>query len=845
MKHAWFCLLWAATMACAEPALTPRQSQVLTTAVVEIATGHAQSAVARLRVLQRECAGTLVEVKAQALIGCALERAGDIQGALAAYAACDEMDGCREGQAARWRRWSLERAAEPDQPDGLTHTAWLAATEPRPGLSDAEEIERQNRRARALLAAPRAADTDRRLAAQCPRSDSLPAARLLAAIPKDDWVGCHPEGRTGPSDDLAALRAIAEDYPRSLIGQIAAASVFHQASTEPSVLTGTSRGKWIAPFLAWDPALESHPRAVAWLRQQRSDIGAETAKEAYERAAGEVATELLASGDTAGYLDFCRRYPDAAGEPVHWLAEREPEAARLWLATNGHGEPAQAACEQFVARYGHCEAAPAALDRLAHLSSGQEAEAALRRLAQTYAASGYGLRAAADLADRAGDYDSADRFDIQAATRPAPYDSAESWRARADRQIGNRHARLDVARRCLELLPGWTTHQTVLALRRAEDSHAPADWEPLLSAAGSRAAALLGLMRPLLGPGTPTLLASKPGRPHRLLFGEQSGLCVCQQHTDISNDEACELINEGLPLATWPLWKVMERFTGYVSANARTVAECARLARKYPGTRAANLVCARYGRALFEHEWFGEAESLLAPVAAARGPQQAEARAVLAAARERLEVVRHPRYEQVWRTAPLVKRPAGYGGPHRDVAMDATGLFVLGMAPAGGCALVALARTDGRVRWQVLLPGARDEDAWTMPGQAVAVALAGGSVVVSLPGERLALDRRTGAMLRREPFGGPPVPAPRSPHYSVPVPEGPRLDPVASTDPPGRWYGADRWLLRYESSAGRPVCCQRLPGSFAPLCVDDLGVVGASWLGELLYMRPTAAPPPA
>lgn len=147
---------------------------------------------------------------------------------------CDARDEAlrriREHHSGQGRAAWEERQAEQER----QFAAQLAATDPREGLTDAEEIERQNERAglllgRADLKLPGILklpdDHFTRIIKECPRSGYVPYAEFAAIIGRLSGEG---EGSTGGEPDpdtyrevRAELLALADKYSDSAVGQSA------------------------------------------------------------------------------------------------------------------------------------------------------------------------------------------------------------------------------------------------------------------------------------------------------------------------------------------------------------------------------------------------------------------------------------------------------------------------------------------------------------------------------------------------------------------------------------------------------------------------------------------------
>ncbi|HEY3397824.1 MAG TPA: DUF3160 domain-containing protein [Armatimonadota bacterium] len=209
----------------------------------------------------------LLEAKRYAEAEAALASAQDMYGGDARDQALQLLS------QAQWNQQRLAREAKA----AAQLAADLAATDPRPGLTPAQDKERQNRRAEVLLGAPAAggfppdlsppaASYLQQAMRECPDSDYLPFVEITAL--RQPWTAFRYEPDSDERGALARQQeplwtALAKKYAGSRIGQVAqvgAAGLAHLAGDTDRAL------REVLPLLAVrPPAPEAYPQSVAWL----------------------------------------------------------------------------------------------------------------------------------------------------------------------------------------------------------------------------------------------------------------------------------------------------------------------------------------------------------------------------------------------------------------------------------------------------------------------------------------------------------------------------------------------------------------------------------------------------
>lgn len=171
------------------------------------------------------------------LMGTRLEEAGRRDEVIAMLGRARPMYGCDARDAALRGldqcRWRLERQAD-DERDQRGFEGRLAATAPQPGLSAAEELQRQDRSAEVLLNRVEGLDREwepwraaaLQVLAECPQSGYVPYAALMAASGEPRFSETPPDEEV-VKRERADLLEVAARYPGSAIGLAARTMAAH------------------------------------------------------------------------------------------------------------------------------------------------------------------------------------------------------------------------------------------------------------------------------------------------------------------------------------------------------------------------------------------------------------------------------------------------------------------------------------------------------------------------------------------------------------------------------------------------------------------------------------------
>jgi len=262
-----------------------------------------------------------------------LGRAEQMYGGAARDAALKLKDRCE------WRVRSIERQAarvrELEQA--------LEATEPREGLSREQDIERQNKRALALIKraspfrvfdpGPEQAPYLQQLIRECPDSGYVPVAKLGVLFA--EWGG--PWGATGPDpagyaqlarEQMAAFRALATEYPDSMVGYSAAvaeASLYYIAGDLLAAYQKLKALKGTEP-----PQPDPYPLSVELLEHSRMGSGGMSRPQidpSYLRR--DVVNDLLVKSVTEGDTELALELAAVVRADRRWSRGGTEELARL------------------------------------------------------------------------------------------------------------------------------------------------------------------------------------------------------------------------------------------------------------------------------------------------------------------------------------------------------------------------------------------------------------------------------------------------------------------------------------------------------------------------------------
>ncbi|MBI5832279.1 MAG: DUF3160 domain-containing protein [Armatimonadetes bacterium] len=746
----------------------------LRAAEADIHTGRAEAAIARLRAWQTTVRGQRPEVNAQLLIARAYQVLGRQPEAEAARLACRPMYGCPE----RDRAVAGPRGGDRDYgADARAKAApWLAATEPRPGLSDEQEVARQDKRLRALVSAPPTADTLARLNAECPRSRLLPAGRLLCLV---DWLVDHlwdrapfPRRDGQAENDLPVLLDIERSAHGGLVGEVAAVLAAQWLlPVDPAQAMAV-----LAPYLATGPRAEPCPEAAEFLRGLYPEAAMGTARayvEAHREALGAALLrhgqreawaklntaphERLAAAQSSAWegpgarMDEPRAH--ASRQLVAWAASHEPDTVDLWAEAMEPECDPRWALDELARRFPKATTAPHAMATSAGLSIEitpwdlilpmaclKVDPAVVERLARAYPASRQGLQARAVLALRARDYTLVERLLAQRRKLPPPpwidpgdrlFEFADDWFVSFDTILAG-------ARAVHRLLPAWSLDRAFDHLTAVQtDLGREHQFGPLITEAGTRAPELLAALGDL--PGARRELASRyPNHPLTLALRDH------ERGAGPSFDEACTALDKPGAVPTPALVEAVTRelAQGPPSAGGDAVLRLARRAcRDHAGGPAETLIRAAAAETLIRLAWPEQALDLLSEATTHGGPFAARAAEAGEQARAQIALRDQPRLVETWRL-PLVLdrgreqnlreyRPAALG---REVAYVLTELD-------GGAGVTAIDRASGEVRWQA--GGLRGN-----------LAEAGGRLYVIDDSALLTLDPTTGHDLGREALPG-------------------------------------------------------------------------------------------
>ncbi len=204
----------------------------------------------------------------------------------AALAAAEEMYGGEAREAAlrlrgeaQWR----QRREENRVKEQAQFAAALAETDPKPGLTPAQDKERQNRRARLLLnqafpppLASAGSDSDRYLEQairECPDADLLPVIEMARLV--TPWVDkAYGEGVSASPVETAREQeplwlALARKYAGSAVGQAAQAAWASLPYAQGDPDLSLQRAQPLLKQKPPDP--EPYPEAAKWLANSRWD----------------------------------------------------------------------------------------------------------------------------------------------------------------------------------------------------------------------------------------------------------------------------------------------------------------------------------------------------------------------------------------------------------------------------------------------------------------------------------------------------------------------------------------------------------------------------------------------
>ncbi|MBI5832277.1 MAG: DUF3160 domain-containing protein [Armatimonadetes bacterium] len=719
---------WTSTFVLLADSAGPTARTVLATAELDLVAGRAQAAIDRLRAFQPSVAGTEVEVEAQILIGRACERLGDLRAARDAYMACDTMYGCQAADEALDRarqcggamgRWRAEQDRQERQ-----LKAKLAATDPKPGLTPEQELDRQDTRARLMVVLEGGYVDLPRLEAECPRSRLLPAMRLAAAAAR--WVPPWANEPGYRDDDhwtrpLADLTQSQRDNAGSLLAELAAVVAADTlANLDPQAALDR-----VLPYLGVARQAEPQPQAAAWLAERyQITPGMAPAQRWIDLSASCLLRAAFARGDAALYRRLRARFgPKAQQDPLQrWVVDHEPEVMALWSAAREEQADPEPALRRLLSEHPRSALAPLALARLiggkmnamglmrCSLVGWGLDRALLTQLARDYPDTRDGLRAAALLACIGGDLDRGIGLWRRAAARPeGPWASAAPRSPLAEDTWMQGVEPLRVAVHDAQpFLPGWDSRRICLELVRCvEQADDPNGLDALLAAAGPQAEKLLAALPPWVG--------QKAARSHR----EPSDLEVLAKRIDAGPgpgyEEAVAELAQDLDHNDAP----------WLDALLATPA----------GRPSYALLRIERARGPLLVGWLEQAIAAVTPLVDEAGPFQPRAQALLAEARERLAVRREPRLREAWR----VELDSVFG--QDKPALQASGDLVIAsyVDLAGVESVVALDRATGRTRWH-------------RPAQQPRLEIAGDVVCLVSRQELALLDRVSGRALHSEPL---------------------------------------------------------------------------------------------
>lgn len=431
---------WTASYTFRAAAADPAVDGRLRAAQRDLIAGHDEAALAVLRDIVQAHRGTELAVRAHMVAAREFERREDWAKVAAELADLDQWYGCYltdQARVLRGRSADVQSfgAARADRQKTLA--ARLAATEPRAGLSDAEELARQEARAEALFVAltpGSEASEVQRILDECPRSKLLPAARLLLAMTETG----NQFDRKPPPLDLTPLDQIERDYAGSWLAE-RAASLAAEVLQDTDVVRAYER---IRPYLSGRRGSEPYPEASDAAQRLLSGMNSPREERHPARAAlRAMGWQLLEDAFHAGQFDRFEAYRRALGDDISrgsegdlvavvaYFGQREPEALRVWAAGSESGLSASdEALEAVVKRFPRSELAPWALyqrfdDRRYRP---QEARPLAERLRRDYPDSVPTLLVAAHAAADAGQTDRTDELLAQARAKLANWPAGEA-----------------------------------------------------------------------------------------------------------------------------------------------------------------------------------------------------------------------------------------------------------------------------------------------------------------------------------------------------------------------------------------------------------------------------------
>jgi len=441
---------WTDTFAFRRAVATDEHSATLRQAQRDLLAGRDEQALAVLRGLAAAQPDGELAVRARMVVAREYQRREDWDKVAAELADVDRWYGCAGADEAKGllteARWWREHAARTAEAERELQTR-LAATEPRPGLSAADELARQNARAATLLTAASGGHVDaglpRRVIEECPRSNLVPAARLMLAVAP---LSPHAFPTADPTDQLPALAAIERDCAGSWLAEKAAAvAARFLACTDPDAAF-----RRLQPYLGAPRSSEPYPAAAKLAMEVLHDDVAESNIRPGREVLRAISTSLLHSAFRRGRFDLFQVYRQAMGERtagdagqelmalVDRFASREPQALKLWAAAAERSdEPSRSLLRDLAARYPRSGLAPWALYRLTQPDDGAGFTPAqlkdVEHLRRQYPTSAAALFRGADLARRNGDLTLAGRLERSAWAKIEGWPEARAlagWRTR-------------------------------------------------------------------------------------------------------------------------------------------------------------------------------------------------------------------------------------------------------------------------------------------------------------------------------------------------------------------------------------------------------------------------------